>query len=131
MYFYNASKVGKNFSCQGIAVSMIIIQTVYTEFNISMLTSTVLSDLDDWIDVIRVRLSQEEDWPIVVEPVMTTLNACDYTYYIVDPERKIIAWLEPVDGTILFQECMGALKWNHKRTYSHIHLAICILTGVC
>ena len=74
--------------------------------------------MDDWIEVIRGRLSQQEYWPIVVEPVMTTLDVCDYTYYLVDLDRNIIAWLEPVDGTILFQECMGTLKWNHKRTFS-------------
>jgi hypothetical protein len=38
-----------------------------------------------------------------------------YPYYYVVPENQIITWVEPIDGYILFQECM-AWHWNHKST---------------
>ncbi|KAG0697751.1 hypothetical protein DFH29DRAFT_878497 [Suillus ampliporus] len=38
-----------------------------------------------------------------------------YPYYYVVPESKIITWVEPMDGYILFQECTAAWHWNHKR----------------
>ncbi|KAG1893546.1 uncharacterized protein F5891DRAFT_985774 [Suillus fuscotomentosus] len=38
-----------------------------------------------------------------------------FPYYYVVPESKIITWVEPMDGYILFQECTAAWHWNHKR----------------
>jgi hypothetical protein len=37
-----------------------------------------------------------------------------YLYYLVVPEAEVIGWLEPLDGTHLFQECGFARQWNHK-----------------
>ncbi|KAG1845939.1 hypothetical protein C8R48DRAFT_779683 [Suillus tomentosus] len=38
-----------------------------------------------------------------------------YLYYLVALEARIIGWLEPLDGTLLFRECDSARRWNHKR----------------
>ncbi|KAG2051219.1 hypothetical protein BDR06DRAFT_1061732 [Suillus hirtellus] len=38
-----------------------------------------------------------------------------YPYYCVVLEKHIITWLETVDGYLLFQECMAAWHWNHKK----------------
>ncbi|KAG1888492.1 hypothetical protein F4604DRAFT_1674179 [Suillus subluteus] len=38
-----------------------------------------------------------------------------FQYYYVVPDHHIIAWLEDMDGHILFGECVNPSKWRHKR----------------
>ncbi|KAG1754736.1 uncharacterized protein EDB91DRAFT_1076842 [Suillus paluster] len=69
--------------------------------------------LKSWINVSRTKLNGQE-WLLVVEPVLVGGEEI-YPYYYVVPEKRIITWLEPLDGYLLFQECTAVWHWNHKR----------------
>ncbi|KAG1882290.1 uncharacterized protein F5891DRAFT_1204081 [Suillus fuscotomentosus] len=85
----------------------------YAEINMTEFSDAQLQRLESWIKASRSKLNGRK-WLLVVEPLR--MRGIDiYTYYYVVPERRIIAWLEQVDGYILFQECMTARHWNHKR----------------
>ncbi|KAG1789719.1 uncharacterized protein HD556DRAFT_1311119 [Suillus plorans] len=49
---------------------------------------------------------------LVVEPILARGQEL-YPYYCVVLDKH--TWLEPVDGYLLFQECMVVWHWNHKR----------------
>ncbi|KIK31910.1 hypothetical protein CY34DRAFT_111188 [Suillus luteus UH-Slu-Lm8-n1] len=38
-----------------------------------------------------------------------------FQYYYVVPDRHVIAWLEVLNGELLFGECIQPSEWNHKR----------------
>ncbi|KAG1765582.1 hypothetical protein EDD22DRAFT_845372 [Suillus occidentalis] len=57
---------------------------------------------------------QNWKWLLVVELLLIEGMEI-YTYYYMVPERRIIVWPESVNGYILFQECMVAWHWNHKK----------------
>ncbi|KAG1888763.1 hypothetical protein F4604DRAFT_1674388 [Suillus subluteus] len=38
-----------------------------------------------------------------------------FTHWVVVPNHRIIAWLEDLNGTILFSECYKPSQWHHKR----------------
>lgn len=87
-------------------------QETYVEINIREFSDAQLQRLESWIKASRSKLNGKK-WLLVVEPLQ--MRGIDiYTYYYMVPERRIIAWLEPVDGYILFQECTTARHWNHK-----------------
>jgi len=73
-----------------------------------------LQRLESWINVSRSKLCSK-NWFLVVDLILARGQEI-YTYYCMDPTNCIITWLEPVDGYILFQECMAAWHWNHKST---------------
>jgi hypothetical protein len=81
-----------------------------------------LQRLELWIKASKSKLNGRK-WLLVVEPLLIEGMEI-YTYYYVVPERRIIAWPEPVDGYILFQECMAAWHWNHK-SMSLFHAFCC------
>jgi hypothetical protein len=37
-----------------------------------------------------------------------------FQYYFVVPDRHVIAWLEVLNGELLFGECIQPSEWNHK-----------------
>lgn len=86
----------------------------YTEMNLRTCSDEQLQRLESWVNVSRTKL-RLNDWFLVVDPILARGQEI-YTYYCVDPANHIIAWLEPVDGYILFQECTAAWHWNHKST---------------
>jgi hypothetical protein len=72
-----------------------------------------LEDFEAWVKKLRSRVNG--DHTIVAEPARTqNVDGDIYLYYLVVPEAEVIGWLEPLDGTHLFQECGFARKWNHK-----------------
>jgi hypothetical protein len=73
-----------------------------------------LQRLESWIHASRLQINNEQ-WLLVVEPIFARGEEV-YTYYYVVPEDRIIAWLEPVDAFLLFQECTTVSHWNHKST---------------
>ncbi|KAG2748154.1 hypothetical protein P692DRAFT_20848839 [Suillus brevipes Sb2] len=85
----------------------------YTEMNLRTCSDEQLQRLESWINASRTKL-QLKNWFLVVDPILARGQEI-YTYYCVDPANRIITWLEPVDGYILFQECTAAWHWNHKR----------------
>ncbi|KAG1762852.1 hypothetical protein EDD22DRAFT_846818 [Suillus occidentalis] len=85
----------------------------YAEMNMRTCSDKQLMRLEAWIDASRKKLNNEE-WLLVVEPMLVRGNEI-FPYYYVVPEKRIITWLEPVDGYLLFQECKTAWHWNHKR----------------
>ncbi|KAG2366151.1 hypothetical protein BDR07DRAFT_1480391 [Suillus spraguei] len=38
-----------------------------------------------------------------------------FQYYYVVPDHRVIAWLEDLNGSILFSECYKPSQWCHKR----------------
>ncbi|KAG2089635.1 uncharacterized protein F5147DRAFT_788278 [Suillus discolor] len=82
----------------------------YAEINMREFSDAQLQRLESWIKVSRSKLNGRK-WLLVVEPLR--MRGIDiYTYYYVVPERRVIAWLEPVDGYILFQECTTDSNWK-------------------
>ncbi|KAG2738808.1 hypothetical protein P692DRAFT_20757559, partial [Suillus brevipes Sb2] len=64
------------------------------------------------IKVSKLKLNGRK-WLLVVKSLlMQGMNI--YTYYCMVLERRIIAWLEPVDDYILFQGCIAVWHWNYK-----------------
>ncbi|KAG1744751.1 hypothetical protein EDB19DRAFT_1826897 [Suillus lakei] len=85
----------------------------YTEMNLWTCSDKQLQRLESWINVSRAKL-RGNPWFLVVEPILARGQEI-YPYYCMVPEKCIITWLEPVDGFLLFQECMAVWHWNHKR----------------
>ncbi|KAG1799152.1 hypothetical protein EV424DRAFT_1546083 [Suillus variegatus] len=85
----------------------------YTEMNLRTCSDEQLQRLESWINASRAKL-RENSWFLVVEQISVRGQEI-YPYYYVVPEKRIITWLEPVDGYLLFQECTAAWHWNHKR----------------
>jgi len=67
-----------------------------------------LQTLKDWITASRHKM-KEDEWVLVIESIDNT-----YTYYYVAPKHHTIAWIEPLDGYMLFRECATVNHWNHK-----------------
>ncbi|KAG1855285.1 hypothetical protein F4604DRAFT_1685768 [Suillus subluteus] len=59
------------------------------------------------------------DWQELVHPLgvypAIFMGEERFQYYYVVPDHQIIAWLEDMDGHILFGECVNPSKWRHKR----------------
>ncbi|KAG1893304.1 uncharacterized protein F5891DRAFT_1196534 [Suillus fuscotomentosus] len=85
----------------------------YTKMNLRTCSDKQLQRLKSWINASRAKL-RGNLWFLVVEQ-MSVRGKEIYLYYYVVPEKRIITWLEPVDGYLLFQECTAAWHWNHKR----------------
>ncbi|KAG1892960.1 uncharacterized protein F5891DRAFT_986284 [Suillus fuscotomentosus] len=85
----------------------------YAEMNMRTYSDDQLMRLEAWIDASRKKLNNEE-WFLVVEPMLVRGNEI-FPYYYVVPEKRIITWLEPVGGYLHFQECKTAWHWTHKR----------------
>ncbi|KAG0704707.1 hypothetical protein DFH29DRAFT_997402 [Suillus ampliporus] len=85
----------------------------YTEMNIDTCSEEQLRRLKSWIDTSRSKIDGKQ-WLLVVD-LMLARGEEIYPYYYVVPESKIITWVEPMDGYILFQECTMASHWNHKK----------------
>ncbi|KAG1741382.1 hypothetical protein EDD22DRAFT_959048 [Suillus occidentalis] len=73
----------------------------------------MLQRLESWINASRNKIDGKP-WLLVVEPISVEGTEI-YPYYYVVPEDRMITWIEPVDGYLLFQECTTAWHWNHKR----------------
>ncbi|KAG1794064.1 uncharacterized protein BJ212DRAFT_1490174 [Suillus subaureus] len=69
--------------------------------------------LDNFVDASRAA-AQEDGWILVVYPT-TFMGEKRFQYYYVVPDQRIIAWLEELNGYILFRECVIPSKWPHKR----------------
>lgn len=82
--------------------------------NLRTCSDEQLQRLESWINASRAKL-RENSWFLVVEQISVRGQEI-YPYYYVVPEKRIITWLEPVDGYLLFQECTAAWHWNHKST---------------
>ncbi|KAG1868023.1 hypothetical protein C8R48DRAFT_761059 [Suillus tomentosus] len=87
--------------------------STYTEMNIGTCSDEQLRKLESWIDASRSKIIGKR-WVLVVD-LMLARGEEIFPYYYVVPESKIITWVEPMDGYILFQECTAAWHWNHKR----------------
>ncbi|KAG2750664.1 hypothetical protein P692DRAFT_201864549 [Suillus brevipes Sb2] len=85
----------------------------FTEMNMRACSDEQLQRLESWIHASRLQINNEQ-WLLVVEPIFARGEEV-YTYYYVVPEDRIIAWLEPVDAFLLFQECTTVSHWNHKK----------------
>ncbi|KAG2740368.1 hypothetical protein P692DRAFT_20753515, partial [Suillus brevipes Sb2] len=85
----------------------------YAEMNMSACSDQQLQRLESWINASRNKLDGKQ-WLLVVEPISVGGTEI-YPYYYVVPEDRMITWIEPVDGYLLFQECTTAWHWNHKR----------------
>ncbi|KAG2141984.1 hypothetical protein DEU56DRAFT_911318 [Suillus clintonianus] len=85
----------------------------YTGMNVRDCSNEQLQKLESWIKVSRSRLDGKP-WLLIVEPILARGKEI-YPYYYVVPENRVITWIEPVDGYLLFQECTTVWHWNHKR----------------
>jgi hypothetical protein len=72
--------------------------------------------LDDFVDASR-KLAKEDSWMLVVQLTLF-LGEQRFQYYYVVPSRRTIAWLEDLNGVILFRECIRPSEWGHKSTFS-------------
>ncbi|KAG0695164.1 hypothetical protein DFH29DRAFT_1005687 [Suillus ampliporus] len=72
-----------------------------------------LHSLEDFIDMLRAA-ANEDGWPLVVLP-MIFMGEERFQYYYVVPNHHVIAWLEVLNGELLFGECIQPSKWRHKR----------------
>jgi hypothetical protein len=85
---------------------------MYTKMNIDTCLAEQLWRLESWINTSRSKIG-ENKWLLVVDPMLARGEEV-YPYYYVVLESKIITWVEPMDGYILFQECTTGSHWNHK-----------------
>ncbi|KAG1817876.1 hypothetical protein EV424DRAFT_1540227 [Suillus variegatus] len=85
----------------------------YAEMNMSTCSDQQLQRLESWINASRNKLDGKQ-WLLVVEPISVGGREI-YPYYYVVLEDRMITWIEPVDGYLLFQECTTVWHWNHKR----------------
>ncbi|KAG0701245.1 hypothetical protein DFH29DRAFT_1000432 [Suillus ampliporus] len=85
-------------------------KNMYTSINIRHMDR---QRLEDFIDVSRATV-KEDEWVLVVHQVSYRGEEV-YQYYYVVHDLHIITWLEDLDGYLLFQECIQASKWRHKR----------------
>ncbi|KAG2125095.1 hypothetical protein DEU56DRAFT_916703 [Suillus clintonianus] len=93
--------------------------TYYYHSTKNALTSTNLrryldlSSLEDFIDASRAA-ANENGWILVVLPTIFTGQE-HFQYYYVVPDKQVIAWLEDLNGELLFGECVQPSEWRHKR----------------
>ncbi|KAG1892473.1 hypothetical protein F4604DRAFT_1913193 [Suillus subluteus] len=108
--------------CAGIGRSLFIHQELYTTtmrkktytgMNVRDCSDEQLQRLESWITASRTKLDGKQ-WLLVVEPILARGKEV-YPYYYVVPENRIITWVEPVDGYLLFQECTTVWNWSHKK----------------
>lgn len=74
-----------------------------------------LRRLDNFIDASRAA-AKEDRWVLVIHPTIF-MGEEKFQYYYVVPDRRIIAWLEDLNGSILFGECYKPSQWRHKSMY--------------
>ncbi|KAG1861036.1 hypothetical protein C8R48DRAFT_673606 [Suillus tomentosus] len=72
-----------------------------------------LHSLEDFIDASRAA-ANEDRWTLVVLPTIF-MGEERFQYYYVVPDHNIIAWLEDLNGELLFGECIQPSEWRHKR----------------
>ncbi|KAG2113384.1 hypothetical protein DEU56DRAFT_761946 [Suillus clintonianus] len=72
-----------------------------------------LHHLEDFIDASRAAVN-EDTWILVVLPTIF-MGEERFQYYYVVPDQHIIAWLEDLNGELLFGECIQTSEWRHKR----------------
>ncbi|KAG2335414.1 hypothetical protein BDR05DRAFT_954091 [Suillus weaverae] len=72
-----------------------------------------LHNLENFVDAVQAA-ANEDGWPLVVLP-MIFMGEERFQYYYVVPDRRVIAWLEVLNGELLFGECIQPSEWNHKR----------------
>jgi hypothetical protein len=113
MYHYNARMVSVGWSFM-LHTRFNRTKKTYAEMNMSACSDQQLQRLESWINASRNKLDGKQ-WLLVVEPISVGGTEI-YPYYYVVPEDRMITWIEPVDGYLLFQECTTAWHWNHKRT---------------
>ncbi|KAG1879491.1 hypothetical protein C8R48DRAFT_668321 [Suillus tomentosus] len=92
-YFYNSRK------------------NAYTLTNLR--NSRSLQTLDGFVNASRAA-AKEDAWTLVVQPTVF-MGEERFQYYYVVPGSRIIAWLEDLDGYILFRACVKPSEWRHKR----------------
>lgn len=105
MYHYNARMVSASW-CFTLHTHLIRTKKTYTEMNMSACSDHQLQQLESWINASRNKLDGKQ-WLLVVEPISVGATEI-YLYYYVVPEDRMITWIEPVDGYLLFQECTSA-----------------------
>ncbi|KAG1869092.1 hypothetical protein C8R48DRAFT_671108 [Suillus tomentosus] len=89
-------------------------KNTYTGLSVRDCSADRLRNFDVWVKGVRGRV--QGDLILVAEPVRTqNVDGDVYLYYLVALEERIISWLEPLDGTLLFRECDSARQWSHKR----------------
>lgn len=86
-------------------------KNTYTSMDINRCQD--LQALEAFIDASR-SAAKEDGWVLVVCPTIF-MGEDRYQYYYVVPDHQTIAWLEDIDGRILFGECVNPSKWRHKR----------------
>ncbi|KAG1779681.1 hypothetical protein EV702DRAFT_1195054 [Suillus placidus] len=86
-------------------------KNVFTLANLKTYLS--LHNLKNFIDAVRAA-ANEDGWPLVVLPTIF-MGEERFQYYYVVPDRHVIAWLEVLNGKLLFGECIQPSEWNHKR----------------
>ncbi|KAG0694142.1 hypothetical protein DFH29DRAFT_1006601 [Suillus ampliporus] len=72
-----------------------------------------LHSLDDFVDASRAAVN-EDGWTLVVLPTIF-MGEERFQYYYVVPDKQVIAWLEDLNGELLFGECIQPSEWRHKR----------------
>ncbi|KAG1861373.1 hypothetical protein C8R48DRAFT_774120 [Suillus tomentosus] len=72
-----------------------------------------LQMLDDFVDASRAS-AKEDSWVLVVQPALF-LGEQRFQYYYVVPNCRTIAWLEDLNGILLFRECIKPSEWGHKK----------------
>ncbi|KAG1892963.1 uncharacterized protein F5891DRAFT_986287 [Suillus fuscotomentosus] len=75
--------------------------------------SRSLQTLDGFVNASRAA-AKEDAWTLVVQPTVF-MGEERFQYYYVVPGSRIIAWLEDLDGYILFRACVKPSEWRHKR----------------
>lgn len=71
-----------------------------------------LQTLDEFVNASRAA-AKEDAWTLVVQPTVF-MGEERFQYYYVVPSSRIIAWLEDLDGYILFRACVKPSEWRHK-----------------
>ncbi|KAG2155194.1 uncharacterized protein EDB93DRAFT_1101784 [Suillus bovinus] len=83
----------------------------YTSVNLRQYQD--LQKIDDFVDALRV-VTQEDVWILVVHPTMFRGEE-KFQYYYVVLDQHIIAWIEELNGYLLFRDCVQPSQWEHKR----------------
>jgi hypothetical protein len=61
-------------------------------------------------------VAQEDKWVLVVHPTMFRGEE-KFQYYYVVPDQHLIAWIEELNGYLLFRDCVLPSEWEHKSKY--------------
>ncbi|KAG2072206.1 hypothetical protein BDR04DRAFT_1117056 [Suillus decipiens] len=67
--------------------------------------------LEDFIDALQAAANKDE-WTLVI---LSTIFMGEerFQYYYVVPNKQVIAWLEELNGELLFGECIQPSQWRH------------------